>query len=153
MAWRLPWTEEPGGLQFMRPQRVRHDVLRKHTWVSVGYLEQGQFHTPVFLCCSSGRLQKDSSPCMQVFNNATFRLPWWLSGKESTCQCRRGRFDPWSWSIPHGMEELGPCATVTESLLSSLRTAEPMHCNCRSLHALEPVFHKRSRCSKPTHGS
>ena len=22
-------------------------------------------------------------------------LPWWLSGKESTCQCRRCRFDPW----------------------------------------------------------
>ena len=25
-------------------------------------------------------------------------LPWWLSGKESTCQCRRLRkhgFDPW----------------------------------------------------------
>ena len=22
-------------------------------------------------------------------------LPWWLSGKESTCQCRRCEFDPW----------------------------------------------------------
>ena len=22
-------------------------------------------------------------------------LPWWLSGKESVCQCRRYRFDPW----------------------------------------------------------
>ena len=21
-------------------------------------------------------------------------LPWWLSGKESTCQCRRQEFDP-----------------------------------------------------------
>ena len=27
-------------------------------------------------------------------------LPWWLSGKESTCQCRRCRFDPWVWKIP-----------------------------------------------------
>ena len=25
-----------------------------------------------------------------------FRLLWWLSGKESACQCRRHRFDPWS---------------------------------------------------------
>ena len=24
-AWRIPWTEEPGGLQSMRFQRVRHD--------------------------------------------------------------------------------------------------------------------------------
>ena len=22
-------------------------------------------------------------------------LPWWLSGKESSCQCRRYGFDPW----------------------------------------------------------
>ena len=22
-------------------------------------------------------------------------LPWWLSGKESICQCRRCEFDPW----------------------------------------------------------
>ena len=28
------------------------------------------------------------------------RLPWWLSGKESTCQWRRCRFDPWVGMIP-----------------------------------------------------
>ena len=25
LAWKIPWTEEPGGLQFMGSQRVRHD--------------------------------------------------------------------------------------------------------------------------------
>ena len=25
LAWRIPRTEQPGGLQFMRSQRVRHD--------------------------------------------------------------------------------------------------------------------------------
>ena len=25
LAWRIPWTEEPGGPQFMGPQRVGHD--------------------------------------------------------------------------------------------------------------------------------
>ena len=29
-------------------------------------------------------------------------LPSWLSGKESTCQCRRCRFDPWIWKLPGG---------------------------------------------------
>ena len=24
-AWRIPWTEEPGGLQSMGSQRIRHD--------------------------------------------------------------------------------------------------------------------------------
>ena len=25
LAWRIPWTEEPGRLQYMGSQRVRHD--------------------------------------------------------------------------------------------------------------------------------
>ena len=25
LAWRIPWTEEPGGLQFVGSQRVRHN--------------------------------------------------------------------------------------------------------------------------------
>ena len=25
LAWRIPWTEEPGGLQSIRLQRVGHD--------------------------------------------------------------------------------------------------------------------------------
>ena len=25
LAWKTPWTEEPGGLQCMRSQRVKHD--------------------------------------------------------------------------------------------------------------------------------
>ena len=32
LAWRIPWTEEPGGLQFMGSQRVRHDcTTNTHT--------------------------------------------------------------------------------------------------------------------------
>ena len=31
LAWRIPWTEEPGGLQFMGSQRVRHNGVTKHT--------------------------------------------------------------------------------------------------------------------------
>ena len=25
LAWRIPWTEEPGGLQYIGSQRVGHD--------------------------------------------------------------------------------------------------------------------------------
>ena len=25
IAWKIPWTGEPGGLQFMGSQRIRHD--------------------------------------------------------------------------------------------------------------------------------
>ena len=33
LAWRIPWTEEPGGLQSMGLQRVGHDWLSEHTHV------------------------------------------------------------------------------------------------------------------------
>ena len=31
LAWEIPWTEEPGRLQSMRSQRVRHDWATEHT--------------------------------------------------------------------------------------------------------------------------
>ena len=30
LAWRIPWREEPGGLQTVGPQRVGHDWASKH---------------------------------------------------------------------------------------------------------------------------
>ena len=30
LAWRIPWTEEPGGLQSMGSQRVRQLSVREH---------------------------------------------------------------------------------------------------------------------------
>ena len=29
LAWKIPWTEEPGGLQSMRSQRAGHDLATK----------------------------------------------------------------------------------------------------------------------------
>ena len=31
LAWKIPWTEEPGGLQPMEPQRVGHNWVTKNT--------------------------------------------------------------------------------------------------------------------------
>ena len=33
LAWEIPWTEEPGGLQSLGSQKVGHDwVTNTHTW-------------------------------------------------------------------------------------------------------------------------
>ena len=32
LAWRIPWMEEPGGLQSMGSQRVRHDFVTSLTY-------------------------------------------------------------------------------------------------------------------------
>ena len=34
LAWRIPWTEKPGRLQSMGPQRVRHD-WGTNTWIQL----------------------------------------------------------------------------------------------------------------------
>ena len=44
-------------------------------------------------------------------------LPWWLSGKESPCQCKRNGFNSWSGRIPRATEQLGSCATTIEPVL------------------------------------
>ena len=31
-AWRTPWTEERGGLQFMGSQRAGRDLMTKQNW-------------------------------------------------------------------------------------------------------------------------
>ena len=30
LSWRIPWTEEPGGLQSMGLQRIGHDLEAEH---------------------------------------------------------------------------------------------------------------------------
>ena len=35
LAWRIPWTKEPGRLQSMRSQRVGHDWVPEHTHIPV----------------------------------------------------------------------------------------------------------------------
>ena len=44
-------------------------------------------------------------------------LPWWLRGKEPSCQCRTHGFDPWSGKIPLAVEQLSLCAAATETEL------------------------------------
>ena len=46
-------------------------------------------------------------------------LPWWLSGGESACQCRKYEFNPWSGRIPHAEEQLSPCITTMEPVFYS----------------------------------
>ena len=42
-AWRIPWTEEPGGLQFTGSQRIRHD------WATKTHM---QTHIVALWCCA-----------------------------------------------------------------------------------------------------
>ena len=63
LAWRIPWTEEPGGIHSMGSWRVRHYRVT-NAWVReprfwthgpVIDLEQGRSHTSYFCLLTAGR--------------------------------------------------------------------------------------------------
>ena len=41
LAWEIPWTEEPGGLQFMESQQVTHDLMSGQEQQSDKYNSKG----------------------------------------------------------------------------------------------------------------
>ena len=49
-AWKIPWTQKPGGLQFMASQRVGHDWTTKHAHTHTHTIiwATGQYHRPIF---------------------------------------------------------------------------------------------------------
>ena len=72
LAWKIPWTEEPGGLQSMGLLRVGHDFTFTFTFHFVHW--RRKWHpTPVFLpgesqgreslvgCCLWGRTESDTT--------------------------------------------------------------------------------------------
>ena len=73
-------------------------LLNSHT--SVWHVSETQFASQLSLVLC----RFTSDPAWGDRHSKSFRgLPWWLSGKESTCQCRRCKrcgFDPWVGKIP-----------------------------------------------------
>ena len=60
LAWKVPWTEEPGGLQSMGSQSIGHDLRTReitHTFCTAGHLQDplwGTLELPVVLLSYSG---------------------------------------------------------------------------------------------------
>ena len=103
LAWRIPWMEEPGGLQSMGSLRLGHDWVTSLSLFTFMHWRRKWQPTPMFLPGESQgwwslvaavygvaqswtRLKRLSS------SSSSKGLPRWLSSKESTWQCRRYRF-------------------------------------------------------------
>ena len=129
LAWRIPWTEEPGGLQSIALQIVGHnwasDETRARnpgTSVSVPALilpDKMSLTTSIFLSMGfpGSSAGKKNLLTMQEtwlyswvrkFPWRRYRLPtlifsgfsWWLRWWRICLQCRRPGFDPWIGQIP-----------------------------------------------------
>ena len=73
-----------------------HSSLEKGTWAWPFVYS----HSMVIINCCSG-------------------LPWWHSGKESTCQCRVRRFHPRARKMPHALGQLSLSTTTIEPVCHS----------------------------------
>ena len=49
---------------------------------------------------ASSACEQDHRDLLFLHSHIKYGLPWWLSGKESLCQCRRCRFHPRVGKIP-----------------------------------------------------
>ena len=114
LAWRSPRPGEPGGLRSVGSHGVGHGwsaaaaaaaaapALR--TGSSPAEL-QGEPFTFDSRIWSAGILphlhwSSETLPVVLVSDKLPAGLPWWLGGKEPTCQCRRYKFSPWVGKIP-----------------------------------------------------
>ena len=52
----IPWTEEPGGLQSMGSQRVRHDLAIEHEHTQLTRVAMLYITSPGLICCITGTL-------------------------------------------------------------------------------------------------
>ena len=106
LAWKIPWTEEPGGLQSMRSRRVGHDWATSLSLFTFMHWRRKWQPTPGFL---PGESQGWGSLWAAVYGVAQSRtrLKRLSSSSSSSsshrhrrrCDCSH-RFDPWVEKIP-----------------------------------------------------
>ena len=61
-AWKIPWTEKPGGQQSMGPQRGRQDWATEHTRATDCKLRVNNDAITVVLCCTVKCLRTQHGP-------------------------------------------------------------------------------------------
>ena len=96
LAWEIPWTEEPGGLQSMGSQRIRHDWAT-HTFFHTMYAILYTLHTvlvKVTQSCPTLCSHVDySPPCSSVHGILQARILEWVA-----IPLYRGSSQPRDWT-------------------------------------------------------
>ena len=110
LAWKIPWTEEPGRLQSMGSLRVKHDQATSLSLSTFMHWRRQWHPTPVFLpgeshgqrslvcCCSWGRKELDmterlhfhfSLSCIGEGNGTPLQYSWLEKshGRRSLVSC------------------------------------------------------------------
>ena len=130
LAWKIPWTEEPGGLQSIGLQRVRHDWAHIHTLhLESGYLPGMRWYqihnSPEML--QNWKMKDDLWEC-DLFWGALYQPQkgQWVGCWEST----------WMSYVTHGPQVIPPeqMQTETSSVAATTKTPGCIHRTCIQLH-------------------
>ena len=124
LAGRIPWTEQPGGLQSMGSQRIRHnwatntftDIHReKSMWRSTQ--EENHVKTDDEWCISKSR---NSKGCLETTRNSEVR-------KDSPAQVLEG-----AWPCRHWFQtpSFQKCETINFCFLSYTVSGTLLSCCC-----------------------
>ena len=98
LAWEIPWTEEPNGLQSMGSQRVRHN------WVTNAYAQITQDYLSTLLPETSITWAKSFLPC-NIFLSLLFYLAMPLVLRFLSSSTR-------DWTQALGGESEFPCRSL-----------------------------------------
>ena len=107
LAWKIPWTEEPGGLQSMGSRRVGHDWATSLSLFTFMHWRRKWQPTPVFLPGESHgqRSLMGCSPWGREESDTTGRLHFHFSlsctgkgnGNPLQCSCLENPRDGGAW--------------------------------------------------------
>ena len=91
LAWKIPWTEEPGRLQFMGLQRVRHDWATNTfmTPISQNFTQPSKTYSNVIS-------QSSQQEMTYLLKSHSRDFPGIPVVKTLSFHCRGQVFDPWS---------------------------------------------------------
>ena len=71
LTWEIPWTEEPGGLQFMGSQRVRRDLASKQQPLP-GTVKETPLQMEIFPYKQMPLLKRNSCLVLKSFSSLLF---------------------------------------------------------------------------------
>ena len=95
LAWKIPWTEEPGRLQFMGSLRIRHDWATSLSLFTFIHWRRKWQPTPVFLPGESQGMGLHSQTRLKWLSSSSNNKVyiWW-----AYCKCHPQRWKAESFS-------------------------------------------------------
>jgi len=135
LAWKIPWTEEPGRLQFTGSLRVRHDCLPFH--FSLSCIGEGNGNPLQYSCLENPRDGRAWWVAIYGVAQSQTQLKW-LSSRSSSKLCIQ-------W---HGKNQ----KVKVKAAQYCLTLFDPMDCSCQAPLAMEfsrPEYWSGLPCPPP----